>query len=1496
MNYNENGQYRHKKYRLVEQFDTYSEVLDIETNTTHVCFKLDTHTIGDEFYLYEKSRGSYNIDKIFFKYSILNRYKAGQSFTFNILKEINGLILVSNCNYLTLAAPSKFKETPDQKKIDLEIENLDLELNRVMFKDKPQINFETTDNLSDFKENEDYEFELKKSYYNKKDNLVMIVGYKHKHYYLNVPSHLSQVDFKPPIIANITTSEDGTKRYLRLSRKYISESLYSVGKQYTFKIVNQIESYERGISFWVVKDENGIRNRYYPEDDLTFDNEINKLREGDKIELTVLSISDNGNIKLISDVKNWEDKNYLVEEMFETIGYADKEDEYFFKYANVLGVSDEDIDNSENSFLEQYNEGNNLWVFSYLSFLDSEIFNELEKGKFEEAKTLINIYLSIEKWMLEESDYLTNFSQFKIEGIIQKAEHKIFKLNAALTAIDIFLEGKDQEYIDDMNESLSRTPYLKNEKKEVFKQFLNISQYFRGDADFEELSNTILLLLEKNLILKEDRWVFINTITSYIYRIKKKINELLSDEVEHEKTKELKQLITYNFLLVYFYVIDGNHFKASVTSVNLLRNLSLYSNKVEYLDLAINLIIHNGYITPNIFKHKNVFDLNHNQLQDISVYNNNKEHSFQNTGNILNVDGSFIIIPKNLYCGLKSCNLKTLAKLGEFDLYVKSHFDLNLLDEKEEIDVVIENAIQTIKHKAKSSEYVPNYISYKELDISYDKVYTGKVKSIHHTGDYCYLRCVIDDFVIDTLLHIHSFHKNRLAGYLDGFIHNGDDIKFKVTKVEDERIMISPSVFVDNYADVVLKENKVHYGKVLQSNNRYSKILTTDGLAVIVSNSSYKEGDVVKLKIDEYREGDHMYSSNGHELCNEVITEDSGEIFRKYLIAIGMLTPVEEQNTLDNKVISKIKNTGHIKAENNSNELRILSSMLINTLEYRLNYITEPKEIALNYFFIITLSGVMQHPKSFEYSNKLNNLTRIVNLQYSKEIELLDTVQVEDLNSDIDNLEKLKEESNTIGLLKYLDSELIELPVSVNPTSPQYKLKKLIESINLLRSYQLGGKLTNDIKKLVVHELYNTLQVSHNSIIELESVSPDEYEIKEVEKSKRVITNLGAESKYKEFKTSIFYSASDKSQKDVIMQTICGFLNAYDGVGYLYIGVDDSGEIKGLKADLNYIENVNNLDRYQNHLQQLVVEAFPKEINTLLDYKFHKSNNLNYLEITVPAHDKPVTYKEDFFQRQGVQTRILKGQDITDFIIRKTNRNTPFTTNLTTQTITPSSTTEKDEVHYEKVKEYALNERTEDYNPHQNIDFYKDLKQPGNFQHTKYNVESDNLLGYLYILKDNNYVLSATKINNYEIEVPITERYRFGHLLFCYDNACVNKVDVRSIINKSFNTKYMNAVSNQGKLMKIIKSLPNETIGIETKRFNKIYVKLYDIDNISEHKITGLKGNCIVQEDFDEVVAYYHNETLPEDIEVFRRDSRQGYGREVTKHMHEYKLLKNISN
>ena len=101
----------------------------------------------------------------------------------------------------------------------------------------------------------------------------------------------------------------------------------------------------------------------------------------------------------------------------------------------------------------------------------------------------------------------------------------------------------------------------------------------------------------------------------------------------------------------------------------------------------------------------------------------------------------------------------------------------------------------------------------------------------------------------------------------------------------------------------------------------------------------------------------------------------------------------------------------------------------------------------------------------------------------------------------------------------------------------------------------------------------------------------------------------------------------------------------------------------------------------------------------------------------------------------------------------------------------------------------------------------------------------------------------------------------------------------------------MNAMSDYGKLMSIFPSLPNSEIAITTQRFNKTYIKLFDVKKISEHRIIGLKGNCIVQEDFDQVLSYHPTEKLPEEFDLFRRESKQGLGCETSKDAKLYNII-----
>lgn len=76
---------------------------------------------------------------------------------------------------------------------------------------------------------------------------------------------------------------------------------------------------------------------------------------------------------------------------------------------------------------------------------------------------------------------------------------------------------------------------------------------------------------------------------------------------------------------------------------------------------------------------------------------------------------------------------------------------------------------------------------------------------------------------------------------------------------------------------------------------------------------------------------------------------------------------------------------------------------------------------------------------------------------------------------------------------------------------------------------------------------------------------------------------------------------------DNLEETVIGFLNSKDG-GNIYIGVDDNGEVVGLK---------NNLDLLQRKIKDLIVSNIEPSVLGLFDIEVLESDNKKYIHITV---------------------------------------------------------------------------------------------------------------------------------------------------------------------------------------------------------------------------------------------------------------------------------------
>lgn len=108
--------------------------------------------------------------------------------------------------------------------------------------------------------------------------------------------------------------------------------------------------------------------------------------------------------------------------------------------------------------------------------------------------------------------------------------------------------------------------------------------------------------------------------------------------------------------------------------------------------------------------------------------------------------------------------------------------------------------------------------------------------------------------------------------------------------------------------------------------------------------------------------------------------------------------------------------------------------------------------------------------------------------------------------------------------------------------------------------------------------------------------------------------------------------------KDEYIKWICGFANAQGGV--LYIGINDDGEIVGLKNAKRLLEDIPNKIR--------------EKLGILVNVNLLESQGKQYLEIITQPSSFPINYNGEYHYRSGTTKQLLQGVTLTQFLMEKT--------------------------------------------------------------------------------------------------------------------------------------------------------------------------------------------------------------------------------------------------
>ena len=111
-----------------------------------------------------------------------------------------------------------------------------------------------------------------------------------------------------------------------------------------------------------------------------------------------------------------------------------------------------------------------------------------------------------------------------------------------------------------------------------------------------------------------------------------------------------------------------------------------------------------------------------------------------------------------------------------------------------------------------------------------------------------------------------------------------------------------------------------------------------------------------------------------------------------------------------------------------------------------------------------------------------------------------------------------------------------------------------------------------------------------------------------------------------------------ESWRDEYLKWICGFANAQGGT--IYIGIDDAGNVVGVKDVKKLMEDIPN--------------KIQSGLGIVADMNKHTKDGKDYLEIKVDTSSFPISYHGEFHYRSGATKQQLTGIALTEFITKKT--------------------------------------------------------------------------------------------------------------------------------------------------------------------------------------------------------------------------------------------------
>ncbi|QBN20269.1 ATP-binding protein [Flavobacterium nackdongense] len=1448
----------HRDFLILEQKERSTILKDYATGITYPSKKI-TKLVGDNIKMQITSIE--DPEKPKFHYSVLNDFVENKEYEFDIVEKREKGFKIENSEDFSSFIPLSFEtQIENGKKIKLTVGRIDLEKNQLIFKSLEKkrkeieiLPIETNKiNPEDlFTQGEKYIFNVKG--YRIIDEKTSILIVENQGYIAKVRAFDYQNENNLPDKITCLVKEVTDYKIYLIQDKYATlKHLYAEDKYYNFKVLSLEIDDKNNAQFYLLQDTYGFYHKlYFHEFDSTG---FASIGVNEKQSFYLRKIDEKGHLVLYQKSVSNLGVFITVESLFENINQSQNVNKYFFELKEELNKN---IYRKQpfTQLFEDYENKENLWIFSYLSFLETYIQSLVKYNLIEKAFEFNQIIIDIEEWMLEGSDFLQKFGHEKRQLIITKAEDQLDKAKARGEALNLIINENSESYIQEVLDILRLSGHLRGNKINVFK-YIILSSQDSIHKKTNEIIEIVLLLIKANLLDIVDINNLLSILQKRIYFERSEINynfiQNKTDYFNDEAKLGFQNIIKVLGLQILLFKKTNSNQKAIIRSAILCRYLSFLADNLDtkkmFLNKAINCITTNEplELSPEMITKFDIDKYAHSfENSSVSIVN----HSFSAkliyslNGAIYSTSNGWVLLSRQQFSNVHSkneINLNSLATFFNNQIAVASPYDLKLkLQNTNNIEECIANW---------RNYYSVTENHHKKLSHSNDKNILGLNVTViaknYLKGNNNALFVKISDSTLEGegILHINEVANVHFDG-LNDIINPGDEFNSEIINISDKGLSFSIADEVWKQTVKEVNENDLVDAKVLSILGNNIFIITENGHYAHIKKSgnsnTLEERKVYKFKIESI--------NYNEQKLNLTFIANSERMFNE---KTALRTFLERTNI--------IKIPEIIEEDNNNINYSQLIYELIICIESIIVYEVDNIKKLENFELLKLLASISYNNKSYyfnAYITYLQNIDKFKNEDYKTKNFKYELIDDKTTNL-FKNLDSINDIYRYLNFYNKKDSvqELIQL-INEEKEKGNTKLLNILLAHNLLYSENPDEIILQRTKDLIYEYLSNEKVNTFNTIISPiqneEDIELEKELENEIQKPQNEPTNLGKEGSYREFKTSFIYYAGTNTidiekQSFIIIKTIAGFLNAKGGS--LFLGVNDNGEIIGLENDYKYFGSSANHDKYEREIRSAIVNLFNKDVNSQIEFKFHKSINLEYCEIIVPEYEKPIPLQNNFYQRQGNETRIITGHDLVLFFERKLQNS------LVSERLTFNINKESN--NGKNTKDYPLLDQPIELTLFQESpDFYADQKSSNDQLIIDYNNKTPETLAYLYIFINGKYLLSRKKMLDFKSaeEIIIYNNMKKGFLLQCYDNGCVNKVEVRTLLDKTFSFLHSGAFSTEGNLIGLFLIKEDCLIEVNSTRNEIQYVKLFKTVDITTHSLLKLKGNNIVQEDFDKL-------------------------------------------